>query len=143
MTCALFNTLHQQQYSGIGNRGGITRERFFSFVFLGSFCWYWFPDYIFQAMSYFNWVCWIVPDNVVINQLFGYSSGLVRDNLLLLLGYVERSSSTQGMSLLTFYWAQISYIGSPLATPWWAEANIAVGFVFFFCEYRVKSFYPS
>lgn len=28
-------------------------------------------------MSYFNWVCWIVPDNVVINQLFGYSSGLV------------------------------------------------------------------
>jgi len=29
---------------------------------------------------------------------------------------------------------QIAYIGSPLATPWWAEANIAVGFVFFFCE---------
>ncbi|KAH9832325.1 OPT oligopeptide transporter [Rhodofomes roseus] len=113
VTCALFNTLHQQQYSGIGNRGGISRERFFSFVFLGSFCWYWFPDYIFQAMSYFNWVCWIVPNNVVINQLFGYSSGL-------------------GMSLLTFDWAQISYIGSPLATPWWAEANIAVGFVFFF-----------
>ncbi|KAH9911843.1 OPT oligopeptide transporter [Fomitopsis serialis] len=88
-----------QQYSGIGNRGGISRERFFGFVFLGSFCWYWFPDYIFQAMSYFNWVCWIVPNNVVVNQLFGYSSGL-------------------GMSLLTFDWAQISYIGSPLATPW-------------------------
>jgi hypothetical protein len=33
---------------------------------------------------------------------------------------------------LTFDWAQIAYIGSPLATPWWAEANIAVGFVFFF-----------
>ncbi|KZT68237.1 small oligopeptide transporter [Daedalea quercina L-15889] len=99
VTCALFNTLHQQQYAGIGNRGGISRERFFSYVFLASFSWYWFPDYIFQAMSYFNWVCWIVPNNVVINQLFGYSSGL-------------------GMSLLTFDWAQISYIGSPLATPW-------------------------
>ena len=78
VTCALFNTLHQQQYSGIGDCGGISRERFFSYIFFGSFCWYWFPDYIFQAMSYFNWVCWILPNNVVINQLFGYSSGLVR-----------------------------------------------------------------
>lgn len=24
-------------------------------------------------------------------------------------------------------------LGSPLATPWWAEANIAVGFVVVFC----------
>ena len=37
-----------------------------------------------------------------------------------------------GMSLITFDWSQITYIGSPLATPWWAEANIAVGFLFFF-----------
>lgn len=36
------------------------------------------------------------------------------------------------MSLVTFDWSQIAYIGSPLATPWWAEANIAGGFVFFF-----------
>ncbi|OSX66500.1 hypothetical protein POSPLADRAFT_1043923 [Postia placenta MAD-698-R-SB12] len=99
VTCALFNTLHHQQYAGIGKRGGISRERFFLYVFIGSACWYWFPDYIFQALSYFNWVCWIVPDNVVINQLFGYTSGL-------------------GMSLITFDWAQISYIGSPLPTPW-------------------------
>ena len=38
------------------------------------------------------------------------------------------------MSLITFDWAQIAYIGSPLATPWWAEANIVAGFVFFFCK---------
>lgn len=36
------------------------------------------------------------------------------------------------MSLITFDWSQIAYIGSPLATPWWAEANIAAGFLFFF-----------
>lgn len=36
------------------------------------------------------------------------------------------------MSLITFDWSQITYIGSPLATPWWAEANVAVGFVIFF-----------
>ncbi len=39
------------------------------------------------------------------------------------------------MSLITFDWAQISYIGSPLATPWWAAANIATGLVVFYCEY--------
>ena len=93
--CALFNTLHQQQYEGIGNRGGISREKFFLYAFLGSASWYFFPDYIFQgkvpaeigtndcadlihtALGYFNWVCWIVPNNIVVNQLFGYSSGLV------------------------------------------------------------------
>ena len=114
VTCALFNTLHSQVYSGVGTRGGISRERFFTYVFIGSFCWYFFPGYIFQALSFFNWVCWIAPDNVVVNQLFGYYTGL-------------------GMSLITFDWSQITFIGvSPLATPWWASANVAAGFVFFF-----------
>ncbi|KAE9392630.1 small oligopeptide transporter, partial [Gymnopus androsaceus JB14] len=113
VTCALFNTLHSTHYAGIGNRGGISRQRFFVYAFLGSFSWYFLPGYLFQALSYFSWVCWIVPDNVKVNQMFGYQSGL-------------------GMSLLTFDWAQIAYIGSPLATPWWAEANVAFAFVFFF-----------
>ncbi|KAG0691921.1 OPT oligopeptide transporter [Suillus ampliporus] len=91
VTCALFNTLHAQTYSGIGNRGG----------------------YLFQALSYFSWVCWIAPDNVVVNQLFGYESGL-------------------GMSLITFDWSQITYVVNPLATPWWSEANVLVGFVAFY-----------
>ncbi|KAI0667564.1 small oligopeptide transporter [Trametes maxima] len=113
VTCALFNTLHSQQYSGMGTRGGISRERFFTYAFLGSLVWYFFPNYIFGALGFFNWVCWIAPDNIVVNQLFGYYSGL-------------------GMSLITFDWSQIAYIGSPLATPWWASANVAAGFVFFF-----------
>ncbi|KAH9911356.1 OPT oligopeptide transporter [Epithele typhae] len=113
VTCALFNTLHSQQYAGIGSRGGITREWFFLYSFAASFLWYFFPGYLFQALSYFNWVCWIAPKNVVVNQLFGYYTGL-------------------GMSAVTLDWSQIAYIGSPLATPWWASANVAVGFVLFF-----------
>ncbi|TDL15748.1 OPT oligopeptide transporter [Rickenella mellea] len=113
VNCALFNTLHHQVYAGIGSRGGMSRERFFSYACFGSAVWYFFPGYIFQALSYFDWVCWIAPNNIKINQLFGYSTGL-------------------GMSLITFDWSQITYIGSPLATPWWAEANIGIGFVFFF-----------
>jgi OPT family small oligopeptide transporter len=111
--CALFNTLHSQNYAGIGDRGGLSRERFFAYAFFASVVWYFVPGYLFQALSYFNWVCWIVPDNVPVNQMFGYYHGM-------------------GMSLLTFDWAMIAYIGSPLATPWWAAANVGAGFVMFF-----------
>ncbi|KAI4108461.1 MAG: hypothetical protein L6R37_001065 [Teloschistes peruensis] len=30
---------------------------------------------------------------------------------------------------ITFNWAQIAYIGSPLLTPWWAAANVVTGLV--------------
>jgi OPT family oligopeptide transporter len=114
VTCALFNTLHVQHYAGIGGRAGIPRERFFLYCFLGSTIWYFFPGYLFQALSYFSWVCWIAPNNIPVNQMFGYQSGM-------------------GMSLITFDWTQITaFTDSPLATPWWVEANIAAGFVFFF-----------
>ncbi|KAF5392874.1 hypothetical protein D9757_000863 [Collybiopsis confluens] len=113
VTAALFNTLHSTHYAGIGSRGGITRQRFFIYAFLGSFAWYFLPGYLFQALSYFSWICWLVPDNVKVNQLFGYQSGL-------------------GMSIITFDWAQIAYTGSPLASPWWSQANVAFAFVFFY-----------
>ncbi|KAF7301839.1 OPT oligopeptide transporter [Mycena indigotica] len=113
VSCALFNTLHSTEYAGIGTRGGYSRERFFYIAFACSAVWYLLPGYLFTALSYFSWVCWIAPNNNVVNQLFGVNYGL-------------------GMSLFTFDWAQVAYIGSPLATPWWAEANVAAGFVFFF-----------
>ncbi|KAF7291048.1 OPT oligopeptide transporter [Mycena chlorophos] len=113
VSCALFNTLHAQEYAGMGKRGGISREKFFYIAFTCSCCWYFLPGYLFTALSYFSWVCWIAPNNNAVNQLFGVEYGL-------------------GMGLLTFDWAQIAYIGSPLATPWWAEANVAGGFIFFF-----------
>ncbi|KAG8995390.1 hypothetical protein FRB94_009181 [Tulasnella sp. JGI-2019a] len=110
---ALFNTLHSNELPGAGKLTGISRERFFCYACACSFFWYFLPGYLFTAMSYFSWVCWIAPDNVVVNQIFGVVHGL-------------------GGSVITFDWSQIAYIGSPLATPWWAEANIACGFFFFF-----------
>lgn len=65
VNCALFNTLHSQVYAGIGNRGGISRERFFTCAFTAAALWYFFPGYIFQALSVFSWVCWIAPNNIV------------------------------------------------------------------------------
>lgn len=52
--CALFNTLHQSHYSPEGSRGGISRERFFVYACAFSFCWYFLPGYLFQALSYFS-----------------------------------------------------------------------------------------
>lgn len=109
VTCTLLNTLHAEEEE----RGGITRYRYFLFALAGAFFYWFVPGYLFQALSVFSWICWIVPNNVPVNQLFGVSSGL-------------------GMSILTFDWAQIAWIGSPLMFPWWAEVHMFIGFVLFF-----------
>jgi hypothetical protein len=33
------------------------------------------------------------------------------------------------MGVLTFDWSQISWLGSPLMVPWWAEVHVFIGFV--------------
>ncbi|KAB2580636.1 Glutathione transporter 1 [Lasiodiplodia theobromae] len=76
-----------------------------------SFAWYWFPDFIFPALGYFTFICWIVPKNAVVNQVFGMKSGI-------------------GLLPLTFDWSQIAYISSPLVAPPWAIMNILASLVF-------------
>jgi OPT oligopeptide transporter protein len=110
VNAALFSTLHKAW--DVPDKGHISRHRFFLYCCLGSAVYYFFPGYIFTALSIFNWVCWIAPNNAVVNQLFGYSTGL-------------------GMGFLTFDWAMISFIGSPLVTPWWAQVNVFSVFIIF------------
>ena len=140
--CTLLNTLHAEDDDG--SEGGVTRFRFFTYVMGGAFCWYFLPGsssslVLFRraddfaqdssskhsrsSPSFAGWllvslvsfsfstaIYFFVAENPVVNQLFGLSTGL-------------------GMSMLTFDWAQIAYIGSPLVVPWWAEVNIFFGFV--------------
>jgi len=94
--CALLNAIHSNY--GKKDTNHISRERFFYLACLCSFVWYWVPGYLWTGLSMFNWVCWIAPNNVVVNNLFGTISGL-------------------GMGLFTFDWVAISAIGSPLVTP--------------------------
>ena len=57
-----------------------------------------------------SWVCWIFPASVVAHQLGSGLHGL-------------------GIGAIGLDWSSISsYLGSPLASPWFATANIAVGF---------------
>ncbi|KAI0319314.1 OPT oligopeptide transporter [Amylostereum chailletii] len=113
VTATLFNTLHGKTTAGSEARGGMSRERFFLYVFCIYIVWNFVPTYLFTALSFFPWVTWIAPNNIKVNQLFGTSSGLA-------------------MSLVTFDWAQIAYVQSPLPVPWWALANIGFTVVFFY-----------
>ena len=36
------------------------------------------------------------------------------------------------MGILTFDWGQITYTGSPFATPWWVAANVGISVAFFY-----------
>ncbi|KAI4255656.1 MAG: hypothetical protein LQ352_002470 [Teloschistes flavicans] len=109
MSTAMFTTMHKSQNMTV-NGWSITRWRFFLLVFFGAFAWYFLPGLLFPALSNFSVVTWFAPGNVVLANLFGTTSGL-------------------GMLPITFNWAQIAYIGSPLLTPWWAAANVVTGLV--------------
>ncbi|KNZ81221.1 hypothetical protein J132_02173 [Termitomyces sp. J132] len=122
VACTLLNTLHAEDEDdgvgfGFGFRSksgkGMSRYRFFMIVTIGSFFFFFLPGFLFEALSVFSFICWAAPNNIPVNQLFGVYSGL-------------------GMSVLTFDWTQISWIGSPLMVPWWAQVHVFLGFVLFF-----------
>ncbi|KAI9820379.1 MAG: hypothetical protein M1827_006003 [Pycnora praestabilis] len=109
MSTAMFTTLHKQE-NLVANGWRISRWRFFLLVWIGGFAFYFLPGMLIPALSYFNIITWISPDNVVVANLFGVRSGL-------------------GLFPVTFDWSQIAYIGSPLLTPFWAAMNVVGGLV--------------
>ncbi|KAK8165389.1 small oligopeptide transporter, OPT family [Phyllosticta citrichinensis] len=115
--CALFYALHRRGLEkpdpSQTNGWKISRYRWFLYVLGGGFVWYWFPGFIWQGLSIFAFVTWIKPNNVVVNQIFGGTSGL-------------------SLIPITFDWTYItSYILSPLVPPWHAIANTLIGLIVF------------
>ncbi|KAK3410467.1 hypothetical protein EUGRSUZ_J02450 [Eucalyptus grandis] len=93
-------------------KGRLTRNHFFLIAFVCSFSYYVFPGYLFPMLTSLSWICWIFPASVVAHQLGSGLHGL-------------------GIGAIGLDWSSISsYLGSPLASPWFATANIAVGFAF-------------
>ncbi|CAF4501158.1 unnamed protein product [Rotaria socialis] len=115
ISCALFRTLHSgnddnMQEENNNSRWTMSRFRFFFLAFLCQFLWYWFPGYIFPILSLFSWICVIKPDNILLSQLTGVN-GL-------------------GLGSLELDWnAWVSFLGSPIIVPFWAQINIMIGFV--------------
>lgn len=106
---SLFRALHEKEERP---KGGVTRIQFFLIAFTCSFAYYVFPGYLFQMLTSLSWICWIYPQSVLAQQLGSGLYGL-------------------GIGALGIDWSTISsYLGSPLASPWFATANVAVGFFF-------------
>ncbi|CCH41466.1 Oligopeptide transporter [Wickerhamomyces ciferrii] len=110
-TCALFKAFHNKTNEPAGN-WTISRFRFFSYVFCGSFIWYWFPDLILPFLSTLGaWITWIKPDSATLSQVFGVNTGL-------------------GLFPLTLDWTQITSLNNPLSTPFWSVLSVFISFVF-------------
>lgn len=107
---SVFNMLYAEEDSVYDT--SISRFRYFIYVSVGAFLWWFLPGYVFTALSSFSFICWIWPNSEVVNTLFGTATGI-------------------GMSFLTFDWQTISYLMSPLVVPWWAQCNIFVGCIIF------------
>lgn len=113
---ALFYTLHDHSASDPSKTNGwsIGRYRFFLYVFVGGFLWYWIPGVLFQALSAFYLFPFIFPDNLNVNKVLGGAHGY-------------------GLIPLTFDWSLITgYLSSPLMYPVHAILNTLFGVFFFF-----------
>ncbi|KAG0679350.1 hypothetical protein C6P43_003890 [Kluyveromyces marxianus] len=113
VTTTFLTNLHVNE-NHVANGWKISRLKFFFIVFMAGFVYYWLPGFLFQALSYFAWITWIKPNDVIVNQVFGASTGL-------------------GLFPLTFDWNQIAgYVGSPLVPPIGTIVSILISMVFVF-----------
>ncbi|KAK9461710.1 OPT oligopeptide transporter protein-domain-containing protein [Lipomyces oligophaga] len=86
----------------------ISKIKFFYIAMVSSFVYFFFPDFIFSALSTFNWITWIAPTNLKLAIVTGSVLGL---------GFNP---------ITTFDWAVIKK-SEPLTRPFFAVANKYVG----------------
>lgn len=100
---------HAPSDPSLTNGWKIGRYKFFLVVAGCTFVWQWIPTTMAKFLSMFTFVCWIAPNNVVVNQIFGGQTGL-------------------GVIPISFDWSVISaFLMSPLQSPAFAIANVGAG----------------
>ncbi|ODV91403.1 hypothetical protein CANCADRAFT_123500 [Tortispora caseinolytica NRRL Y-17796] len=130
LVSATFLTNIHQNVNYRAGKWKISRLRFYLYVMIGSFVWFWFPGVFAPFLSYFAWPTWIAPNNDVVNQLFGASSGL-------------------GLMPVSFDWNQIAgYIGSPLIPPFFTIGTTALSIILIYWTvvpaiYYTNTFFSS
>ena len=101
-TIALNRAFHADS-NNVANGWSVSRMKWFMYCFTAMFIYFWFPNYILQAMSYFNWITWIAPDNFKLAAIAGSVTGL-------------------GLNPLpTFDWNQLVVIADPLINPFFVR----------------------
>ncbi|PVH94456.1 OPT family small oligopeptide transporter [Periconia macrospinosa] len=111
---ALLYALHDHSSDTLPANGWkVSRSRFFCYVMVGMFCYYWLPGVIWQGLSVFAFATWIKPNNIVVNQLFGGFTGL-------------------SLIPITFDWTYVSsYLQNPLLAPTHSHFNTLIGLTVF------------
>ncbi|GJN75641.1 hypothetical protein PLIIFM63780_009148 [Purpureocillium lilacinum] len=89
----------------------ISRFRFFLYTAAGMFIYYWLPGYLFTALSQFNWMTWIAPDNFLLALLTGSNMGLGYFNPITTFDWNVATSSYQALSQ-PFFCTCTMYFGS-------------------------------
>ena len=75
-TVALNRALCQPEKKSNINGWKVSSFSFFLIVFAASFVYFWIPDYLFTALSTFNWLTWIAPDNFNLATITGSRTGM-------------------------------------------------------------------
>ncbi|KAK2601259.1 hypothetical protein N8I77_010722 [Diaporthe amygdali] len=106
---ALHNEVNHPVIGPLKKLFSISQYRFFSAAFISMFVYFWFPDYIFTAVSLFNWIAWIAPQNFTLATITGMNKGL---------GFNP---------LPTFDWNIVTHYVDPLVIPFSVTVNILFG----------------
>ncbi|KAF8137872.1 OPT-domain-containing protein [Mycena galopus ATCC 62051] len=107
-TIALNRAFHTEKAT-VANGWSMSRLRWFLYCFCGMFIYFWFPDFICQSLSYFNWMTWISPTNVSLAAITGSIFGL---------GFNP---------LPTFDWNVAAFAIDPLINPFFTTFNFFLG----------------
>ncbi|XP_019175060.1 PREDICTED: oligopeptide transporter 2-like [Ipomoea nil] len=104
---SLFRALHEKDE----NRNAISKSKFFVIALVCSMIWYVVPGFLFPTISNLSLLCLLYPKSVLVQQIGSGMKGL-------------------GILSFTFDWSVVaSYLGSPMVTPFFAIANVFVGYV--------------
>ncbi|KAL2257875.1 hypothetical protein VTK26DRAFT_9059 [Humicola hyalothermophila] len=87
----------------------MSRLKYFCWAFGLMFVYFWFPNYIFAALSYFSWMTWIAPNHADVATITGGLTGL-------------------GLNPLpTFDWNILTFNIDPLMVPFFSTFNMFLG----------------
>ncbi|OAA70800.1 Tetrapeptide transporter, OPT1/isp4 [Akanthomyces lecanii RCEF 1005] len=90
----------------------MSRLRFFCIAGGLMFTYFWVPNTLFAALSFFTWMTWIAPDNRLLTTITGSRNGL-------------------GINPIpTFDWNIVTFFTDPLVIPFFSTFNLFVGMFF-------------
>ncbi|CAK7898061.1 oligopeptide transporter 2 [[Candida] anglica] len=112
-TLALNRALLKEERKENINGWKISRYNFFFITTAASFLYFWFPNYLFQALSTFNWMTWIAPQNFNLAMITGSISGM-------------------GVNPIPSFDVNVLTMNGPLVVPFYTQASTFAGMVLSF-----------